>query len=77
MLLIVGNSVWGIVDGVYCIIVDIEILIYVVFDIFVKFVFGFWFFFSYCLLVEINVDVGGWWFYGLGVEGRIRIGDEE
>ncbi|PSS05172.1 hypothetical protein BD289DRAFT_457518 [Coniella lustricola] len=69
--------VWGFADGGRKVSVDGEILAYAVLDVLAKPIFGLWLLLSHRRVPETNVDIGGWWAYGLSNEGRIRIGDEE
>lgn len=71
------RSVWGFADGGRKVSVDGEILAYAVLDVLAKPVFGLWLLLSHRRVPETNVEIGGWWAYGLSTEGRIRIGDEE
>jgi bacteriorhodopsin len=69
--------VWGIADGSRNLSVDGEIIAYAVLDILAKPVFGTWLLIMHARVPETNVDLGGFWSYGLGGEGSVRLGDDD
>jgi len=66
--------VWGIGDGARKWSVDGEIIAYAVLDILAKPVFGFWLLFAHGKAVQ---SLDGFWSYGLGGEGSVRLDDDE
>jgi len=72
-----NSSVWGIADGSRNVSVDGEIIAYAVLDILAKPVFGTWLLISHARIPETNIDLGGFWSYGLGGEGSVRLGDDD
>lgn len=69
--------VWGIADGSRNVSVDGEIIAYAVLDILAKPVFGTWLLVTHARMPETNIDLGGFWSYGLGGEGSVRLGDDD
>ena len=39
--------------------------------------FGLWLLLTHAKMPETNVDLGGFWTYGLGGEGSVRLGDDD
>lgn len=68
--------VWGIADGSRNVSVDGEIMAYAVLDVLAKPIFGIWLLLTHANIPETNVDLGGFWTYGLGREGALRLGDD-
>ncbi|KAH6957933.1 hypothetical protein BKA56DRAFT_637772 [Ilyonectria sp. MPI-CAGE-AT-0026] len=66
--------VWGVAAGAKKTSVDTEIITYGVLDVLSKAVLGFWLLFASRKYRETTTEVGGYWSYGFGTEGRIRIG---
>lgn len=56
---------------------DGEIIAYAVLDILAKPVFGVWLLITHAKIPETNVDLGGFWAYGLSREGALRLGDDD
>ncbi|KAF2110018.1 hypothetical protein BDV96DRAFT_651175 [Lophiotrema nucula] len=69
--------VWGIADGARKVSVDGEIIAYAVLDILAKPVFGLWLLLTHARLPETNIDLGGFWSYGAGGEGSLRLDDDD
>jgi len=69
--------IWGIADGSRILSVNQEIIAYAVLDVLAKPVFGFWLLLTHAKLPETNIELGGFWSYGLGSEGRLRVGDDD
>ncbi|KAF2643273.1 family A G protein-coupled receptor-like protein [Massarina eburnea CBS 473.64] len=69
--------VWGIADGSRKLSVDGEIIAYAVLDILAKPIFGIWLLLTHARIPETNIDLGGFWSYGLGGEGSVRLGDDD
>jgi bacteriorhodopsin len=69
--------IWGVADGSRILSVNQEIIAYAVLDILAKPVFGVWLLAAHARLPETNVELGGFWTYGVGSEGRIRVGDDD
>ena len=70
------SSVWGIADGSRNVSVDGEIIAYAVLDILAKPIFGLWLLVTHARIPETNIDLGGFWSYGLG-GGSVRLGDDD
>jgi bacteriorhodopsin len=56
--------------------VDAEVITYAVLDVLAKAVFGAWLLTTHANLPESNVELGGFWTYGVNREGALRIGDD-
>jgi len=69
--------IWGIADGSRHLSVDGEIIAYAVLDVLAKPVFGTWLLLTHANLPETNIDLGGFWAYGLGGEGSVRLVDDD
>lgn len=69
--------VWGVADGARHVSVDGEIIAYAVLDILAKPIFGLWLLLTHAKMPETNVELGGFWTYGLGGEGSVRLGDDD
>jgi len=69
--------VWAIAAGSRRVSVDAEIIIYAVLDLLAKPVFGIWLLLTHARMPETNIDLGGFWTYGLGGEGSVRLGDDD
>ncbi|KAF1974272.1 putative opsin [Bimuria novae-zelandiae CBS 107.79] len=68
--------VWGIADGSRNLSVDGEIIAYAVLDVLAKPVFGIWLLVTHARIPETNIELGGFWSYGLGSEGAVRLEDD-
>jgi len=66
--------VWGLGEGARVWSVDAEILAYAILDVLAKPVFGFWLLFAHGRRAQ---SLDGFWSHGLGVEGSLRVGDDE
>ncbi|KAF1958914.1 family A G protein-coupled receptor-like protein [Byssothecium circinans] len=69
--------IWGVADGSRRLSVDGEIIAYAVLDILAKPIFGIWLLLTHARIPETNIDLGGFWSYGLGGEGSVRLGDDD
>nr|AAQ75384.1 putative opsin [Oryza sativa Indica Group] len=68
--------VWGIADGSRKLSVDAEIIAYAVPDVLAKPIFGLWLLITHANIPETNIDLGGFWSYGFGGEGAVRLEDD-
>ena len=71
-----SHSVWGIADGSRKLSVDAEIIAYAVLDVLAKPIFGLWLLITHANIPETNIDLGGFWSYGFGGEGAVRLEDD-
>ena len=72
----VVHSVWAISEGAHLISVDGEVIAYAVLDILAKPIFGFWLLYAHGA-TDDNVEVNGFWAYGLAREGTVRLDDDD
>lgn len=56
--------------------VNAEVITYAILDILAKAGFGTWLLMTLAKTPETNVELGGFWSYGLNREGALRIGDD-
>ena len=56
--------------------VDAEIIAYAVLDVLAKPIFGIWLLVMHANIPETNIDLGGFWTYGLGGEGSVRLEED-
>jgi len=68
--------IWGIAGGSHKLSVDGEIIAYAVLDVLAKPIFGIWLLVLLANVPEANIDLGGFWAYGFGGEGAIRLEDD-
>jgi len=68
--------IWAVAVGSHKMSVDAEIITYGVLDVLAKAVFGAWLLITHANLPESNVELGGFWSYGVNREGALRIGDD-
>ncbi|KAF7549260.1 hypothetical protein G7Z17_g6498 [Cylindrodendrum hubeiense] len=68
------SGVWGVSAGAKKTSVNTEIIAYGVLDVLSKAVLGFWLLLASRKYRDTITEVGGYWSYGFGGEGRIRIG---
>lgn len=54
-----------------------EVIAYAVLDILAKPVFGIWLLVTHMRMPETNIELGGFWSYGLGREGVVRLVDDD
>lgn len=69
--------IWGIADGSRRLSVNGEVIAYAVLDLLAKPVFGIWLLVTHANMPETNIDLGGFWSYGLGSEGSVRLGGDD
>ncbi|RMD44310.1 hypothetical protein DV735_g916, partial [Chaetothyriales sp. CBS 134920] len=69
--------IWIVTANTNWLSVDNETILYAVLDLLALPFFGFWLLFTYDSLSATNPSVNGFWAYGLGIQGTIRIGGDE
>jgi len=68
--------IWAVAEGSRKLSVDGAIIAYAVLDLLAKPIFGIWLLVTYANLPESNIELGGFWTYGVSREGALRIGDD-
>jgi bacteriorhodopsin len=68
--------IWAVGSGARKMSINAEVITYAVLDVLAKAGFGAWLLTTQAKLPESNVELGGFWSYGLNREGALRIGDD-
>jgi len=68
--------IWAVGSGSRKMSVNAEVITYAILDVLAKAVFGAWLLITHAKTPETNVELGGFWSYGLNRDGALRIGDD-
>lgn len=68
--------IWAIAEGSRKLSVNGAVITYAVLDILAKPIFGLWLLVTNANMPESNIELGGFWTYGVSREGALRIGDD-